>query len=227
MPEGLPLSWVESSGWIVLSGSVDPRSENRALALSRQFVDGPIAYISFSDDMGDALMDDMLELGAPAGYLVDWDERDNNEIYERLSPAGMVVISADSASAGLGQIVSHTVAHALKEALRRGAVILFEGAAAAAAGEYRLAEDGGIASGLKLVGNALILPSVCSIAESASASAARGKLPEAIFIALEAGGALTLGPERHIETWGDGRVTIGLGDPLNAPLLDERHIAAE
>ena len=227
MPEGLPLSWVESSGWIALSGSVDPRSENRALALSRQFADGPIAYISFSDDMGDALMDDMLELGAPAGYLVDWDEGDNNEIYERLSLAGMVVISADRACEGLNRFLTQTVAHALKEALRRGAVILFEGAAAAAAGQYRLAEDGGIASGLKLVGNALILPCVSSIAESASAAAARGKLPEAVFIGLGAGGALALGPDRQIETWGDGRVTIGLGDPLTANLVDERRIAAE
>ena len=177
--------------------------------------------------MGDALMDDMLELGAPAGYLVDWDERDNNEIYERLSLAGMVVISADGTCEGLSRFLSQTVAHALKEALRRGAVILFEGAAAAAAGQYRLVEKGGIASGLELVGNALILPGVSSIAESASASAARGKLPEAVFIGLGAGGALALGPDRQIETWGDGSVTIGLGDPLTANLVDERRLAAE
>ena len=176
MPEGLPLSWVESSGWIVLSGSVDPRSETRSLALSRHFADGPIAYVSFSDDMGDDLMDDMLELGAPAGYLVDWDERDNNEVYERLSTAGMVVISADRASEGLSRFVSHTVAHALKEALRRGAVILFEGAAAGAAGEYRLAENGGIAPGLELVGNTLVLPGVSSMAEKAGAHRPRAAI---------------------------------------------------
>ena len=227
MREGLPLYWVESSGWIIMSGSADPLSEIRARALSRHDVGGAIAYVSLSDDMGDALMDDMAELGAPSGYLVDLSEQDNNEIYERLSAAGMIVIAADIVSDRLSQLVTHTVAHALKEALNLGAVILFEGAASAIAGEYIVSAEEEIRAGLKLVGNAILLPDVGSIAESKRATTARRHLPEATFIGLEAGAALVLGPDQQIETWGPGQVTIGLGDPRHEPRLHERDIATE
>ena len=94
MSEQAPLQWLPSNGWIVLSGRADALSEIRAQALSRHNASGAIAYISLADDLGDELMDDMAELGAASGYLVDLEEQDNNEIYERLSVAAMVVIDA-------------------------------------------------------------------------------------------------------------------------------------
>lgn len=213
MREGLPLSWHESGGWIVLSGRADPLSEIRALALSRHSAGGAVAYIAPDDEGADALLEDMAELGAPAGYLVNLAGGDNNEIYERLSAAGMIVISAEQISVRFWQLATHTVSHALREALNRGAVILFENVASGLAGDYAIGAGGEIAPGLKLVGNALFLPHVDSIVGDAHASAARRDLPEAVLIGLEEGAALVLGPDQRMETWGEGRVTISLSAP--------------
>ena len=227
MREGLPLSWHDSGGWIVLSGRADPLSEIRALALSRHSVGGAVAYIADDEDRADGLMEDLAELGAPAGYLVDLAEGDNNEIYERLSAAGMVVVSAEELSDRFRQLATHTVSHALREALQRGAVIMFEGAAAGLAGEFAAGADGNIAGGLKLVSNALFLPGVGSIVEDAQAFVLRRDLPEATLIGLEEGAALVLGPDQRIETWGEGRVTISLSDLRREPMFQEPNIAGE
>ena len=151
MSDQAPLAWLPSKGWIVLSGRADPLSEIRAQALSRHNAGGAIAYITLADDLGDELMDDMAELGAASGYLVDLDEQDNNEIYERLSGAAMIVVDADGQGGRLLRLLRRTAIHALKEALNRGALILFEGEAAAIAGEFALTADDRIESGLNLL----------------------------------------------------------------------------
>ena len=142
MREAAPFNWRSANGWIVLSGHADYLSEIRARALSRAIAGGAIAYISLADDMGDALMDDMAELGATTGYLVDLEENDNNEVYERLSTAAMIVLQADGAADLLMQLLRRTAVHALKEALNRGGLILFEGDAAAVAGELAVDQRG-------------------------------------------------------------------------------------
>jgi len=67
MPTDAPFTWIDSNGWLILSGPPDALSELRAQALSRYDGSGAIAYISMADDLGDALMDDMAELGAATG----------------------------------------------------------------------------------------------------------------------------------------------------------------
>ena len=216
MSDRSPLSWLPSSGWIVLSGRADALSEIRAQALSRHNASGAIAYISLADDLGDALMDDMAELGAASGYLVDLEEQDNNEIYERLSGAAMIVVDAAEQGGRLLRLLRRTAIHALKEALNRGALLFFEGAAAAIAGEFVLTADGRIVSGLNLLQNALVATDVSSLAGDDALRAARGELPEAIFVGLDTGSALVLGPEGRIETWGERQVAISLADPTRA-----------
>ena len=208
-----PFTWFDSPGWIILSGRPDFLSEIRARALSRFNGGGAIAYISLAGDLGDALMDDLAELGAPAGYLVDLDDLDNNEIYERLCTAGMIVIEAADDADGLRALTTHTVASALKSALEQGAVILFEGAAASVAGEHRLASGGKLDRGLKFIGNALIASGANRTAAIDSARAALGDMPDLSIMELGLGAALALGPDQQVETWGDGEVTIRLGDP--------------
>ena len=210
---GAPFSWLESNGWLVLSGRPDALSEIRARALSRYDGSSAIAYISLSADLGDALMDDMAELGAPAGYLVDLEEGDNNEIYERLSAAGMIVIEAEGKAEELGSLISQTVISAFKLALARGALILIEGAAASIAGEHRLNAQGEVTAGLNFIQNALISPSAERGAEDGLLRQVHSALPNVSVMALAFGAALALGPARQIETWGDGEVTISLGDP--------------
>ncbi len=203
-----PFTWYESPGWLVLSGGADPLGEIRAGALSRYSASGAIAYISLAADLGDALMDDMAELGAPTGYLVDLEEQDNNTIYERLSEAGLVAIEAGSEPASLERLLRllrPTAAPALKEALGRGALLLFEGRAAALAGQYFLRPAGEIGAGLNFVSNVLI-------SSTSAASAAQRLRPEAVFLGLAPGAALALGPQGQIETWGEQDITIRLGE---------------
>lgn len=211
MRDGIPFSWLETNGWLVLSGSADALSEIRAQSLSRVNVDGAVAYISLVGDMGDSLMDDMADLGAPTGYLVDLEDEDNNAIYERLRTASMVVIEPDDSIVRLKRLMTYTVIQALKEALDRGALILFEGIAASLAGEFVVTTDGQITKGLNFVNNAYISPDVSSILETEDAEKVYIAEPEAVFIGIQRGSALVLGPESYVETWGDQRVTISLG----------------
>ena len=213
MSPGAPFSWLDSNGWLVLSGEPDALSEIRAQALSRYDGAGAIAYISLANDLGDALMDDMAELGAPSGYLVDLEEGDNNEIYERLSAAGMIVIEADRNAEVLRSLMSQTVISALKSALERGALILFEGAAASIAGEHKLTAAGELAAGINFVHNVLISPSAAKNTEDELLRQVYCALPDVSIMGLAPGSALALGPAQQIETWGDGAVTISLGDP--------------
>ena len=212
MPDQAPFSWIDSPGWIVLSGPSDPLSDIRAQALSRFNAGGVVAYISLADDLGDALMDDMAELGAPTGYLVDLEEQDNNETYDRLIHAGIIVVDAAEQADRLLRLMRQTAVHALKDALSHGALILFEGAAASLAGERFLAANGEVRSGLKFLSNVLVVPNQSSIASYTDSHKARLTLPETVFIGLPRGAALVLGPDGQIETWGDGDVTISLGD---------------
>jgi len=214
MPPDAPFTWIDSNGWLILSGPPDALSEIRAQALSRYDGAGAIAYISMADDLGDALMDDMAELGAATGYLVDLETGDNNEIYERLTGAGMIVIEAARASESLERLMTQTVLSAMKSALERGALILLEGAAASLAGEYRLTAESGLSGGMNFVRNALITMS----AASELMPDIHHELPEVSIIGLAPAAALALGPGRRIETWGDAEVTISLPDParLNA-----------
>ena len=227
MFELAPFSWLPSNGWLVLSGRADALGEIRALALSRHNARDAIAYISLADDLGDALMDDMAELGATSGYLVDLEEQDKNEIYELLSAAAMIVIEADGGGDRLLRLLRHTAVHAMKEALSHGALILLEGAAATTAGQYILGTDDRVDSGLNFLYNALVVTEVSSVAEHAALRCARVQMPDAVFIGLASGSALALGPDEQLETWGESQVAISLGDPTRTNPLNNRDRATE
>ena len=148
MAANLPISWPDTNGWLVLSAEADLQSEVRSLALARNNASGAIAYVSFHADRGDALIDDMAELGAPAGYLVDLEDSDNNAIHERLSGAGMVVIEAGNDIDRMKRLMTHTVIHALKTSLEYGALVLMEGLASSLAGSRLIDGRGEIGGGL-------------------------------------------------------------------------------
>ena len=216
MPRHLPISWRDCPGWLVLSGSADPLSEIRAQALSRCSAGGAIAYVSLAHDGGDALLDDMAELGAPAGYVVDLRDPDNNALHERLRSAGMIVIEAGADAEDLRSLMTQTVTHALKQALDQGALLLCEGLAAELAGSEVMGALGELRSGLGLVQDAIIAADAISLADAPGAQYVLADQPDAVFIAIPSGAALALGPERQIETWGGRSVTVSLGSPTSA-----------
>jgi hypothetical protein len=215
MLEKIPFSWLESNGWLALSGSADRLSEIRAQALSRVNVDGFVAYISLADDAGDSLMDDMVDLGAPTGYFVDLENDDNNTIYERLSTANMIVVEPGDSIDLLKKMITQTVIQAIKEALNLGALILFEGLASNLAGEHIVTVDGQIKKGMRFVNNVYISSDVESILDVEDVQKIVTVAPETVFIGIQCGSALVLGPNGTIETWGEKRVTISLDTGLD------------
>ena len=223
MSESLPFQWFESNGWLVLSGSADNLSDIRAQALSRVNAEGAVAYISLLEDKGDALLEDMADLGAPTGYLVDLDDDDNNAIYERLSTASMIVIEPTPNVEMLKKKMSQTVVQAIKETLQRGSLVLLEGVASNLAGEHIVSESGIVANGLKLVDNVFISSDVASIVEDHDAQKIFLVAPETVFIGIQSGSALVLGPNRHVETWGENQVTISLGSTFDNPNLSSNN----
>ena len=227
MREPSAFSWLPAAGWLILSGSADSLGEIRALALSRCDASGDVAYVALGSDQGDALMDDMAELGAGSGYLVDLAEADNNEIYERLSEAAMIVVEADCAGDGLIRALKPTAAHAMKAALERGSLVLLEGAAAATAGEFALDNAGATKAGLGYVKGALILTDAPGIFDNTSLYALRSGMPELTFISLPAGAALALGPAGRMETWGEAQVSVSLGSLALAQRETEDALALE
>ncbi len=215
MAPSSPFSWLDTRGWIVLAGAADALAEARALALSRADAGGAIAYISLAADLADALMDDMADLGAPAGYLVDLAALNPNDVYDRLISAGMIVLDAADSPDRLLRLLQPGARLALMEALDRGALLYFEAAALALAGEYFLAASGEITLGLNFVENALLLHAA-GFNGPHTLSPSRLALPNAVCIDVSPGAALALGPEGQLETWGDADITISLADPVRA-----------
>ncbi|MCY4147388.1 MAG: hypothetical protein OXE95_10270 [Chloroflexi bacterium] len=203
-----PFSWRDGEGWLVLSGGAHPLSEIRARALSRCDPFADIACIAQTDEMGDALMDDLADLGAPTGYHIDLTEPDNNQLYARITSAGLIVIAADCADS-LRSALRQTAVHALKRALAGGTLLLCEGAAAGLFGEHRWTAGDGLTRGLNFVSGAVILPAGDESSDYA-AWQAQSSLQEVACISLARGSALALGPDRNLETWGERDVTIRL-----------------
>lgn len=216
MAEGQIINWLDNNGWIVLSGGADALSEIRAMALSRAISDGGVAYISFADDAGDFLLEDMSDLGAPAGYIVDLVNDDNNSIYEQIMSAGVIVIEPGRSINTLHSAITQTVKRALRAALEHRALILLEGMAASVFGELFIGDDGILKEGVKWVENTFIMPGVTSFVESPDAQKALAYKADMVFIGIGLGSALVLGPEGEMETWGDNQVTITLGSGFNS-----------
>lgn len=205
------LRWPDGLGWLVLSGGDDTGSELRARALRLIALnDGAIAYIGISESSADATLDDLEDLGAPTGYLVNVMMEDDDTLHNQLESAGMVMIDADEPTEALRSSLVGAADDAIRAAHLRGAVVLAEGANAALFGA-RLAAGDRLKKGLDWLANALILPGVVSLAESPVAQQALSEDDGAIVVGIGAGSALALGPGGLIETWGARQVTIALG----------------
>ncbi|MCS7071793.1 MAG: hypothetical protein NZM00_09825, partial [Anaerolinea sp.] len=135
--------WPTGRGWFVLSAGPDSAGDIRGTALARASADGATVCIVVNDphETADRLLDDLEDLGAPAGYIVDIATEDDQSIEDRLGEASIIVI-AGFGSPDLIRSTLHgaalrgiTVAHA------RGAVILVEGICAPLFGGWYVGSD--------------------------------------------------------------------------------------
>ncbi len=204
------LYWLDGRGWIVLAGG--GRDAVRAHALSVAAADGGVAYVAVDDAAAaERLMLNLDDLGAPSGYLVNVRAEDAATVYDRLAEASVIVIGDLADVETLSARLGGAAAAGMRAAFEHGAVVLAEGAGAAALGAWVAAADGELIPGLGWLENALVLPGAVSAGGSEAARAALQAQPAALAVGLGAGSALALGPDGEVESWGEGQVTVVLG----------------
>jgi hypothetical protein len=206
------LRWPSGRGWIVLSGGNDASSEVRAQVLHRaRAMDVGVAYIGLSESSSDDTMDDMDDLGAPAGFLVNVLMEDDDTIRDMLEPVSVIVVDEFEPLEDLRNSLPGAGTDGMRTAYERGAVILFEGDNAALLGTVFLNVDGELQNGLDWIEHTLILPGTTSLADSEAAHYVLESEPDAVVIGIGRGSALVLGPDGMVEIWGRRQVAIALG----------------
>jgi hypothetical protein len=205
------LHWIEGSGWLVFSGGASEGSDVRSEALARAPSDGVAVYLSLADDRGDALMDDMEDLGAPTGYLVDLHHDDPAFVIRQLEEASIVVLEVGTSLDQLLTALRDPLVAALKAAFERGVVLLIEGLAINAFGRWMMSDSGEVLDGLNWVHDVFLEPSVVSASESRAVKDVLLAYPQAIAVEIGAGSALAVGADGRLEVWGERQVTISLG----------------
>jgi hypothetical protein len=185
----------------------------RTAALARAAADGAVACVGVgSAGLADDLLDDMQDLGAPTGYVVDLLADGDELAVSKLTDAGLVAVVSDSAAADVRAYLSGTVLDAVAHAFQNGAVVYLEGAAAEAFGDY-LVEAEQLTSAFGWVLQALILatrdypPEIDTVYLD--------QRPDGIVIEIGQQAALALGPDGELELWGSQRVRLALGAAYN------------
>jgi hypothetical protein len=207
MPTSQIFTWKEGAGWLVLSGGQEETSAVRATAIERIAADGAVAVVSFGSPSDDKVLDDLQDLGAPAGYLVDVLAEDDDTIRKQLGDAAMVVVSWAGDPAGLRSNLLGAGIEGLETAYGQGAVILAEGRGAAVFGTHL---NGGV--GFGWLENGYVVPGLESAAESAEVRRMVAEQPQVIVVGPLVGSAIAFGGNGTLETWGERQVTIALGN---------------
>jgi len=203
--------WKDGRGWLVFAGSAD--SDIRGMALNRGAADGGVACVAISKALNSAdyLLDDLEDLGAPSGYIVDLNSEDDALISAKLGEAGIIVITSDQSPNQVRSALVGTALDAVAAAYANGAIILCEGSAAAVFGEWLWDRDKGLIPAFAWLRQTFIVFGDDAHDAGEFARDALREYPAAIVLALANHAAIALGGDGQIEPWGNQRVTIGLG----------------
>lgn len=199
----------------MLAGGAD--DDIRAAALERVTADGAVAYVALGAGESSTLsaaeraLEDLEDLGAPAGYLVDVLSEDDATLEDRLGAAGMVVIEGSASAPEVRSGLLGAAAKGIEKAYQNGAVLLLEGSAAAVFATWLLGVEDTAQHGLGWLDGVLLMPGVTSLSDSAAAQAFLNAEPVALVVGIGVGSALALGPDGQIELWGKKDVAIALG----------------
>lgn len=205
------LNWLDGRGVLLLSGGHTAGSPIRAVALSKSKEYGAVAYISTADDKGDALMDDMVDLGARTGYFIDPLYDSPETIIEQLETASLIVLESGDTIDEMYEVLQGAVQEGVQQAYERGALVLIEGLAVNLFGRWVIGDKGDMRDGLNWVRDAFIEPQSAGIADSRAVQAVMQQIPQALAINITAGSGLALGENRSVEILGEREVTISLG----------------
>ena len=208
------LRWPDGPGWLVLSAGGDQTlgamDDIRASALTRITIDGGVAYVGLNEGDHDDLIEEMGDMGAPTGYFVNVRLEDDVTIREILEDAGMILLPAEVDVMALREALQGAALEGMTSALARGAVVLAEGESIRLFGA--LIDEG--VPGFGWLENAFVVPNVSSISEAVVARAILSRGIVEFAVGIGDGSALVLGPERRVEAWGNGNITISLGKSM-------------
>ncbi|MCB9451991.1 MAG: hypothetical protein H6672_11165 [Anaerolineaceae bacterium] len=209
------LRWRDGRGWFVFSGSTGS-DVVRAAALGRASADGGLAYVCMgAADACEQVLEDLEDLGAPSGYLVDVLSEADDAVREKLSEAGIIVISEAGDAGAIRSALMGAAAEGILAAYANGALILLEGAAVAVAGNWIALDNGDVLTGLSWVDSAVFVPGAARVSDFPEVRGVLVDQPEAVAVGIGADSALVLGPDGEIETWGRRHISIVLGSGYN------------
>lgn len=215
MPQVNIFRWRAGRGWLVLAGggSWDDSAvqDVEAHVLRRTVSLGPLAYVWTASDIetADRHMDALRELGARTGYLVDIVTESDNALAEQLNEAGVIILADGPHHEALRDAMPGVVLDSIEEAYQRGATVYAVGRSAAMLGAHVLDHDEWM-SGFDWLSHALIYPGFTPEDAEQLREWVRD-FPDGYGLGLGRGAALALGPLGEVEVWGNGAITVSLG----------------
>lgn len=207
MPQQSVFRWRDGRGWLVLANG--PSSEIRGMALTRSAADGAVACVAIEGvAAADALLEDLEDLGAPSGFIVDLQSEDDDTIRDQLANAGLVVVTAGVGPNDVRSALMGAAIEGIGTAYAQGAVVLLEGGAACAVGDHLYDSA---AQGLGWFAHALLMPDARIEGVEAAARELLASAPDAYALMIGAESAAVFGGDGQVEMWGERRVTLLLG----------------
>jgi hypothetical protein len=203
--------WIDGRGWLILAPGDKGSSDIRAQALQRLSADGAVACALMNGNMltGDSLLEDLEDLGAPSGYVVDLVTEDDATIEMRLGDAGLIVVESGRDMATVQASLTPAVARGCRQAYEQGAVVLIEGFSAIYFGQLALMEKGILVEGLGWLKQSLIVPTANNLSQLIKPLL--DPRPQYFGVGIGVNSALALGPDGQVEMWGEQRIAVVLG----------------
>ncbi len=228
MTEMSPLRRLAGAGWLVLVGGGDweqgETGEVDSEILVRTSLSAPVAYVPTAHGSiarGEALLDYYVDLGGPRGYVVpilepsDARERKNAHL---LSQAGLIYLADGDPLQLTRTLWASPALDAMAEAFKRGAMVVGVAAGASALGAWVLEDpqtpSGG--TGWGWLPGIVVVPDFTGSAAAPGLQAALRARSGLVGLGIPTGVALALGPERRVETWGEGQATVVVAQQAEA-----------
>ena len=224
MTQAGPLRWRTGAGWLMLAGGGKwEEGETGAIdaaALGWADLDRPMALLPTaggSTAEGEALIDSLVDLGGPDGYIVpifDAAGAQQAENCRFLAQAGLVYIGDGPDTLGLVRALRGSPAlRALAQTFDDGAVVVGIGAGAIALGEWAAdCDDPERADpGWGWLPHVIVEPHFIGTEATGRLQRLLAARPDCLGLGIPERVALALGPDGRVETVGPGQVTVVLG----------------
>lgn len=211
MPQASLFHWIEGNGQLVIAPGTTGSTDIRAQAVSQAPSGGPLvcAMVNGLGAAADALLDDLEQLGAPAGYVVDLVTEDDETIETALREASIIVVESGRDIETARSALLGAAQRGIRQAYEQGAVVLAEGTSALLFGEWVLRQDGTVTEGLGWLSEALIVPITDGLSDRVKPLLA--ERPYGYAVGISGNTALALGPNARVSVWGEKQVGVTLG----------------